>query len=65
MKTLDKAIARSPFNPASAKLMAQLRYTEGRYPEARLYGEFYLSLVSTKEPGRAEYEKWIKILPKK
>jgi len=65
VKTLDKAIARSPFNPASAKLMAQLRYAEGRYPEARLYGEFYLSLVSTREPGRAEYEKWIKILPQK
>ncbi|MEI6646448.1 MAG: tetratricopeptide repeat protein [bacterium] len=65
LKTLDKAIARSPFNPVSAKLMAKLRYAEGHYPETRLYGEFYLSLVSAKEPGRAEYEKWVKILPKK
>ena len=65
VKTLDKAIARSPFNPVSAKLMAKLRYTEGRYAEARLYGEFYLSLVSTRETGRAEYEKWVKMLPKK
>ena len=65
LKTLDKAIARSPFNPVSAKLMAKLRYAEGSYPEARLYGEFYLSLVSAKEPGRAEYEKWVKMLPKK
>lgn len=65
IKTLDKAIARSPFNPVSAKLMAKIRYAEGRYPEARLYGEFYLSMVSAKEPGRADYEKWVKILPKK
>jgi Tfp pilus assembly protein PilF len=65
IKTLDKAIARSPFNPVSAKLMARLRYAEGRYSEARLYGEFYLSLISAKEPGRADYEKWVKILPKK
>ena len=64
-KTLDKAIARSPFNPVSAKLMAKMRYAEGRYPEARLYGEFYLSLVSAQEPGRVAYEKWVKILPKK
>jgi tetratricopeptide (TPR) repeat protein len=65
VKMLDKAIARSPFNPASAKLMARLRYSEGHYPEARLYGEFYLSLVPPKEPGRAEYEKWVNMLPKK
>jgi hypothetical protein len=45
--------------------MARLRYSEGHYPEARLYGEFYLSLVTTKEPGRAEYEKWVNMLPKK
>lgn len=64
-KTLDKAIARSPFNPLSAKLMAKLRYAEGRYPEARLYGEFYLSLIPPKDPGRAAYEKWVNILPKK
>ena len=65
IKTLDKAIARSPFNPVSAKLMARLRYAEGRYSEARLYGEFYLSMIPAKEPGRADYEKWVKILPKK
>jgi tetratricopeptide (TPR) repeat protein len=64
-KLLDKAIARSPFNPASAKLMARLRYSEGRYPEARLYGEFYLSLIPPTEPGRAAYEKWVASLPKK
>lgn len=65
IKILDKAIARSPFNPASAKMMARLRYAEGRYSEARLYGEFYLSMILAKEPGRADYEKWVKILPKK
>lgn len=65
MKILDKAIARSPFNPVSAKLMARSRYEEGRYPEARLYGEFYLTLVPATEPGRKEYEKWVSILPKK
>ncbi len=65
VKILDKAIARSPFNPVSAKLMARLRYSEGHYPEARLYAEFYLSLIPVKEPGRADYEKWVNILPKK
>lgn len=65
VKILDKAIARSPFNPVSAKLMARARYDQGRFPEARLYGEFYLSLIPETEPGRKEYEKWVNILPKK
>jgi len=64
-KVLDKAIARSPFNPASAKLMTTIKYREGRYPEARLYGEFYLSVVPVTEAGRKEYEKWVRMLPKK
>lgn len=64
-KILDKAIARSPFNPTSAKLMTTIKYMEGRYPEARLYGEFYLSVVPVTEAGRKEYEKWVRMLPKK
>jgi len=64
-KILDKAIARSPFNPTSAKLMATIKYAEGHYPEARLYGDFYLALAPATEPGRKEYQKWLQMLPKK
>jgi tetratricopeptide (TPR) repeat protein len=64
-KILDKAIARSPFNPASAKLMATIKYAEGHYPEARLYGEFYLALAPLTETGRKEYQKWVQMLPRK
>lgn len=64
-KLLDKALARSPYNPASAKLMAQLCHAENRLPEARAYGEFYLSLIPEKDPNRIPYQKWIKALPTK
>jgi tetratricopeptide (TPR) repeat protein len=64
-KILDKAIARSPFNPSSAKLMTTIKYMEGRFPEAKLYGEFYLSVAPPTELGRKEYEKWVRMLPKK
>jgi tetratricopeptide (TPR) repeat protein len=65
IKILDKAIARSPFNPTSAKLMSTIKYAEGHYPEARLYGEFYLTLTPVTEAGRKEYQKWVYMLPKK
>ncbi len=64
-KILDRAIARSPFNPANAELMARIRYSESRLPEARAYGEFYLSLLRPGDKNRAAYEKWVKSLPAK
>lgn len=64
-KILDRAIARSPYNPASAELMARIRYDEARLPEARVYGEFYLSLLRGDNKNRAAYEKWVKSLPAK
>ncbi len=62
-KILDRAIARSPYNPATAELMTRIRYTENRLPEARAYGEFYLSLLRTGDKNSAAYEKWVKSLP--
>ena len=64
-KILDRAIARSPFNPANAELMARIRYAESRLPEARAYGEFYLSLLPPGDRNRGPYEKWVKSLPAK
>jgi tetratricopeptide (TPR) repeat protein len=64
-KILDRAIARSPYNPANAELMARVRYAETRLPEARAYGEFYLSLLPANDKNRAPYEKWVKALPVK
>ena len=64
-KILDRAIARSPFNPAAAELMARIRYEERRLPEARAYGEFYLVLLRPGDKNRAAYEKWVKSLPEK
>jgi len=64
-KILDRAIARSPYNPANAELMARIRYAESRLPEARAYGEFYLSLLSPDDKNRGPYEKWVKSLPAK
>ena len=65
-KILDRAIARCPFNPANADLMARIRFEENRRAEARAYGEFYLSLLSPEEKKRAAlYEKWVKGLPVK
>lgn len=63
-KILDRAIARSPFNAASAELMARIRNAEARQPEARAYGEFYLSLLRPEEKSPA-YEKWVRSLPVK
>lgn len=64
-KILDRAIARSPFNPANAELMARIRYAESRLPEARAYGEFYLSLLPPGDKNRGPYEKWVRSLPAK
>jgi tetratricopeptide (TPR) repeat protein len=64
-KILDKAIARSPFIPSSAKLMTTISYAEGQFVTARLYGEFYVALAPATEPGKKEYEKWVRSLPKK
>jgi tetratricopeptide (TPR) repeat protein len=63
VKILDRAIARSPYNPANAELMARIRYTESRLPEARAYGEYYLSLMPAGDRNRAPYEKWVHSLP--
>ncbi len=62
-KILDRAIARSPLNPANAELMARIRYAETRLPEARAYGEYYLSLLPEGDKNRAPYEAWVKSLP--
>jgi len=64
-KILDRAIARSPFNPANAELMARIRYAESRLPEAKAYGEFYLSLLPPGDKNRGPYEKWVRSLPVK
>jgi len=63
-RILDLAIARSPFTPESADLMARIRHAQGRYAEARAYGQFYLSLLLPEDQGRAAYEKWVNALPK-
>ena len=64
-KILDRAIARSPYNPATAELMARIRYAETRLPEARAYGEFYLSLLPVGDKNRGPYAKWVQSLPEK
>ena len=44
--------------------MARIRHAQGRYAEARAYGQFYLSLLLPEDKGRAAYEKWVNALPK-
>jgi len=58
-KILSQAIARSPYNPASLRLMAQAFAAQARIPEAIAYGEFYLSLVPATDPDRTPFEKWV------
>jgi len=64
-KILERAIARSPYNPANAELMARIRYAETRLPEARAYGEYYLFLLPPDDKNRGPYSKWVKSLPEK
>ena len=64
-RILDRAIARSPQNPVGADLMARIRHAQKRFPEARAYGEFCLSLLREDDKGRAAYEKWVGSLPEK
>lgn len=64
-KILDRAIARSPFNPLNAELMARIRYAETRLPEARLYGEYYVFLLPPNDKNRVAYSNWLKSLPEK
>ena len=62
-KVLDRMIARSPFTPFSAEMMARIRHAQSRLPEARAYGEFYLSLLPPDDESRPAYEQWVKSLP--
>ena len=62
-RILDRAIARSPYNSASAYLMANIRRDQNRLPEARAYGEFCLSLLRADDANRAAYEQWVRALP--
>lgn len=62
-KLLDRAIARSPFTPYIAEMMVRVFHAQRRFAEARSYGEFYLSLMDSKDQRRAAYEQWINSLP--
>jgi len=64
-KILTKAIARSPYNPETIRLMSQAAHAEALIPEAIAYGEFYLSLVPRSNPDRAPFEKWVQTLKKR
>jgi tetratricopeptide (TPR) repeat protein len=64
-KVLNRMLARNPFTPSSADLMARLRHAQKRLPEARAYGEFYLVLLPADDKSRPAYEKWVKSLPSK
>ena len=64
-RLLTKAIARSPYNAESSRLMAQAAHAEANIPEAIAYGEFYLSLIPEKASGREPFEKWVQQLKKK
>jgi len=61
-RILTRAIARSPNNPMSIRLMSQVAHAEGRAPEAIAYGDFYLSIIPANDPDRAAYEKWVRAL---
>ncbi|MCL1920314.1 MAG: tetratricopeptide repeat protein [Kiritimatiellaeota bacterium] len=65
VRLLTKALARSPNNPETARLMAQAAAAKRNGLEAAAYGEFYLSLIPKDSPDRAEFEKWVNTLKKK
>ena len=62
VRLLTQAIARSPYNPASVRLMALACHAQGRVPEAAAYGAFYLALAPEAEPDRASFERWVQSL---
>lgn len=62
-RILDRALARSPFNPINAELMARTRFAERKIAEARAYGEFYVSLLPPEDKNRSAYEAWLRNLP--
>ncbi|MDD4102578.1 MAG: tetratricopeptide repeat protein [Kiritimatiellae bacterium] len=64
-KVLDRMFARSPFTPFSAEMMARIRHAQNRFPEARVYGEFYLSLIPPDDKRRPAYQQWVNTLPSK
>jgi len=58
---LNKAIARSPFSPETLKQIASLYHLQQKIPEARAYGNFYLSLLKSGSKDET-FEKWLKSL---
>ncbi len=60
---LRPALVAEPKNPALADLMARILYSQRRHAEARVWGEFYLSLANLTQPQAEAYRKWVKSLP--
>ena len=58
---LNTAIARSPFSPETLKQISSLYHLQKKIPEARAYGNFYLSLLKSGSKDET-FEKWLKSL---
>ena len=64
-RILTKAIARSPHNHETVRLMAQAAHAEALTPEAIAWGEFYLELAPQASPDRAPFERWLQTLKRR
>ncbi len=59
---LSRLLAVQPKHAIGAELMARVCYDEGRYPEARLYGELYLNLLPDGD-AKNKYAAWLRNVP--
>ncbi|MEG1480221.1 MAG: tetratricopeptide repeat protein [Kiritimatiellia bacterium] len=60
---LRPAIALAPRKPLQADLMARILFAQRRSADARIWGEYYLSLITKPSAARETYAQWVKNLP--
>ncbi len=62
-KILTSAIATMPDSPLQIELMVRIHSAQQHFAEARIWAEYYLSLLKTPSPAKDAYAKWARSLP--
>ncbi len=60
---LRPAIAIMPKKSAQVDLMTRILFAQRRNADARVWGQYYLGLVTTPSAARDTYKKWVESLP--
>lgn len=57
------AIATTPASPRQADLMVRILASQRKFTDAKLWGEYYLTLATQANAARGAYQEWVDSLP--